>query len=144
MAAYTNILLETYVPDLISWLESQYMKQNSDGDISNFRVSVQSLMKENCHNSRTRDDIHMKLGSVTKPDKRNKLTSKQIDNDVVLTNSDVIVIFLIYSQFGPIRLPDSGRIVCKTYIFMKSNLLSYKTENRTKKYRTQLSHYCFE
>ena len=117
------------------------MKQNSDGDISNFRVSVQSLMKENYHNSRTRDDIHMKLGSVTKPDKRNKITSKQIDNDVVLTNSDVIVIFLIYSQFGAIRLPDSGCIVCKTY---RLTFYFTKTENRTKKYRTQLSHYCFE
>ena len=85
----------------------------------------------------------MKLGSVTKLDKRNKITSKQIDNDVVSTNSDVIVIFLIYSQFGAIRPPDSGRIVYKTYIFMKSNLLSYKTENKAKKYRTQLSHYCF-
>ena len=31
------------------------------------------------------------------------------------------------------------RIVCKTYIFINSNLLSYKTENRTKKSRAQLS-----
>ena len=29
-------------------------------------------MKRNCHNSRTSDDIDMKLGPVTKPDKRNK------------------------------------------------------------------------
>ena len=74
----------------------------------------------------------MKLGSVTKPDKRNKITSKQIDNDVVSTNSDVIVIFLIYSQFGAIRLPDSGRIVCKTYIFMKSNLFLTKLKKELK------------
>ena len=39
---------------------------------------------------------------------------------------DVIVIFSIYGQFGPIQKPDSGRIVCKTYIFINSNLLSYK------------------
>ena len=38
---------------------------------------------------------------------------------------DVIVIFPIYGQFGEIRKPDSGRIVCKTYIFIYSNL---KTE----------------
>ena len=41
-------------------------------------------------------------------------------------NYDVIVIFPIYNQFGAIRNPDSGRIVCKTYSFINSNLLSYK------------------
>ena len=41
-------------------------------------------------------------------------------------NFDVFVIFPIYGQFGAIRKPDSGHIVCKTYIFIKSNLLSYK------------------
>ena len=44
----------------------------------------------------------------------------------MLVNCDVIVIFPIYGQFGAIRKQDSGRIVCKTYIFIKSNLLSYK------------------
>ena len=39
---------------------------------------------------------------------------------------DVIVIFPIYGQFGAIRKPDSGRIACKIYIFIISNLLSYK------------------
>ena len=39
---------------------------------------------------------------------------------------DVIVDFPIYGQFGAIRKPDSGRIVCKTYMFINSNLLSYK------------------
>ena len=41
-------------------------------------------------------------------------------------NGIVIVIFPIYDQSGAIRKPDSGRTVCKTYIFIKSNLLSYK------------------
>ena len=41
-------------------------------------------------------------------------------------NFDVIVIFPIFGQFGAIRKPDSGRIVRKTYIFIKINLLSYK------------------
>ena len=45
----------------------------------------------------------------------------------MLANGDVIVIFLIYDQFRAIRKPDSGRIVCKTYIFINSKLLSYKT-----------------
>ena len=42
------------------------------------------------------------------------------------TNCDVGVTFLIYGQFGAIRKPDSGRMVCETYIFINSNLLSYK------------------
>ena len=42
-------------------------------------------------------------------------------------NCVIIVIFPIYGQFGAIRKPDAGSTVCKTYIFIKSNLLSYKT-----------------
>ena len=34
--------------------------------------------------------------------------------------------FSIYGQFGAILKSESGRIVCKTYIFINSNLLSYK------------------
>ena len=56
--------------------------QNSDGGISDFWISCQSLIKEDCHNSRTSDDIDMKLGPVPKFEKRNKTTSK-IDNDAV-------------------------------------------------------------
>ena len=69
----------------------------------------------------------MKLGPVTKLNKRNKITSKKFDNDVMSESCDVIVIFPIHSQFGAIWKPDSGHIVCKTYIFIKSNLLSYKS-----------------
>ena len=67
----------------------------------------------------------MKLRPVTKLDKRNTTTSKKIYNDVVLVNYDLIVIFLIYSQLGAIRKPNSRRMVCKTYIFINSNHLSY-------------------
>ena len=56
--------------------------QNSDGGISNFQISSQSLIKENCHNSRISNDIDMKLEAVTKPDNRNKTMSKKIDDDV--------------------------------------------------------------
>ena len=67
----------------------------------------------------------MKLGPVTKLDKGNKTTSK-FDNDVMSTDGDIIVISSIYGQFGAIQKPDSRRIVCKTYIFINSNLFSYK------------------
>ena len=68
----------------------------------------------------------MKLGPVPKLDKRNKTTSKKFDDDVMSANCDVSVNFPIYGQFGAIRKPDTGRIVCKTYIFIKSNFLFYK------------------
>ena len=68
----------------------------------------------------------MKFGPVTKLDKRNKTTSKKINDDVLLENCDAIIIFLIYGLFGAIRKPDSGYIVYKTYISIISNLLSYK------------------
>ena len=68
----------------------------------------------------------MKLGPVTKIYKRNKTTSKHFDDDVMSENCDVIVFFSIYGQFGAIWKPDSGHRVCKTYVFINSNLLSYK------------------
>ena len=37
-----------------------------------------------------------------------------------------IVICSIYGQFEDIEKQDSGRIVCKTYIVINSNLSSYK------------------
>ena len=67
----------------------------------------------------------MKLGAVTKNRKKKKQLQKNYD-DGMSGNSEVIVIFLIYSQFGAIRKPDSGHLVCTTYIFINSNLLSYK------------------
>ena len=79
--------------------QSPDIGQNSDGGISDF---------QNCHNSRTSDDRDMKLGPVTKLDKRNKTTSKKFDIDVMLENCDVIVNFWIFGQFGVVRRPDFG------------------------------------
>ena len=45
---------------------------------------------------------------------------------MLLTDCDVIVIFLLYDQFGAIWKPDSRHIACKTYIFISSNFLSYR------------------
>ena len=68
----------------------------------------------------------MKLGLVTKLDKRNTVMFKKIDNNAMLANCDAIVISPIYGQFGAILKLDSGRMVCKTYIFINSSRLSYK------------------
>ena len=113
--AFSNISLSLTCPSL------QILGKTSD-----FQISGQFLIKENSHNSRTSDDIDMKLGLVSKLDKRNKTTSIKFDDDVMSANCDVIVIFLIYDQFGVIQKLDSRHIVCKTYIFRNSNLLSYK------------------
>ena len=53
-----------------------------------FLISGQSLIKENCHNSRTSGDIDMKSGPNTKLDKRNK-TSGKFDDKIMLENCDV-------------------------------------------------------
>ena len=66
----------------------------------------------------------MKLGPVTKLDKRNIVRSKKIDE--FSESYDLIVIFLIYSQFEAIRKPDTGHINYKTHIFNNINLLSCK------------------
>ena len=57
--------------------------------------------------------------------------SKKFDDDIILENCDVIAVFPIYGQYGAIRKPDSGQIVCKTYIFINSNLLHYKNWKKT-------------
>ena len=65
----------------------------------------------------------MKFGPVTKLDKRNKTTLIKFDDDVMSENCNLIDIFPIYCQFGSIWKPNSGQIVCKTYILTKSGFL---------------------
>ena len=66
----------------------------------------------------------MKLGPVTKLNKRNTVRSKKFNK--FSKSCDVMVIFPIYSQLGAIWKPDPGHINYKTYIFNNINLLSYK------------------
>ena len=61
----------------------QILDKTQTGYFSDFHISGQSLIKRNCHNSRISDDIDMKLGPVTKLDKKNKTTSKKFDDDVM-------------------------------------------------------------
>ena len=56
----------------------------------------------------------MKLGPVTKLDKKIKATSKNSDDDVTSENCNFIAIFPIYGQFGAIQKSNSKCIVCKT------------------------------
>ena len=83
------------MPNLISLTipSLQILSKNSDGGISNFRISGQSCIKVNCHNSRISDDIDMKPGAVTRLDSRDKTKLKKFHDDVMSTNCDVTVIF---------------------------------------------------
>ena len=72
------------------------------------------------------DDIEMKLGPVTKHDKTNKKRVKNFENNIMSKNCDVFITFSIYDQLGAFWKRDSGCIVSKTYIFINSNLFSYK------------------
>ena len=58
--------------------QTLYIGQNPGVGISNFQISGQSLIKENCRNSRTGADIDMKLGPVTKLDKENETSTKNL------------------------------------------------------------------
>ena len=69
----------------------------------------------------------MELGPVTKLDRRNTATSKKSDDDFMSANWDIIVFFPIYGQLETIRKPGSGCMIHKTYIFINSYRLSYRT-----------------
>ena len=68
----------------------------------------------------------MNHGPVTKLDKKNKITSKKFDVNVMSENCDAIFIFWIFGQFGAVQRPDSGHRTCQRYVFSNSNLLSKK------------------
>ena len=82
----------------------------------------------------------MKLGPVTKLDKRNKTTSKKFDDNFMSENCDVIVIFRIFGQFGKVRRPESAKFMFLLIVTFRLT----KTGNRTKKSLKQLSHYCLQ
>ena len=85
----------TKIGDITNSSQSPDIGQNSDGGISDLRISGQSLIKENCHNSRTSDDIDMKLGPITELDKRNEVTSKKL----TMTSFWQIVTSLLFFRF---------------------------------------------
>ena len=60
-------------------------------------MSGQSIIKENCHNSRASDDIDMKIGAVSKLNKRKKQGQKNWWIHL-LKNCDVIVYFQLMAN----------------------------------------------
>ena len=124
--------------------QSPDIGQNSDGGISDFRISGHSLIKENCYNSRTSDDIDMKLGPVTKIDRE----TKQHQKNLRMTSCWIIVTLFLFFGFLANLEPSGGRIpgTESAEVMFSVTITFYltKTENRTKKFLTQLSHYCFD
>ena len=67
----------------------------------------------------------MKLGAVTKLDNRNKTTSKKKKKKKKLTMTPCPQIVTPLSFFGFMaNLDQSRRIICETFIFINSDLLS--------------------
>ena len=76
----------------------------------------------------TSPEIDMRLGPLTWK-KYGNVTKNW--SDVVSKKYDVIVIFLIYGQFGGIQKPDYRHIVHKILIYINNNLLSNKNWKRS-------------
>ena len=81
--------------------QSPDIGQKSDVGISDFRTFGQPLIKENCHNCRTSDDIGMKHRPVPKPEKTNEKTSKKLtvtSYRQILTSLSVFRLWPIWSD----------------------------------------------
>ena len=63
-------------------------------------ISVQSIVKETCHNSRTNNDIDTKFGPVTNLDKIKETPSKNFEDNAMSENCDAIVSFQIMAILG--------------------------------------------
>ena len=116
--------------DILSSLQCSDIGENSDGGNSWFVVKFGvTLINKDCHNSRTSDDIDMKLRLLAKFDKRNTKMWKRL----MMTSCQEIItslgFFSIYDQFCAIQRLDSRYIVHYSSMFM-NNLLSKKNWNQ--------------
>ena len=79
--------------------QSPNIGQNSDGGILDFWIPGQSFINENGHNSGTSHDVEMKLGPVTKIDKKDD-DDDDDDDDIMLESCGIIVFFPICGHLG--------------------------------------------
>ena len=87
--------------------ESPDVGQSSGRGISNFWISGQPLLNKNCDNSRTTNDIDMRIGLVSKLDRGNTTTSKhqfmanmEQSKSWILKAWSVILTFLLIVTFN--------------------------------------------
>ena len=100
-------------------------------------------INKNCNNPWAINDIDIKLGPVTMFGKRNTVTLKKVTKTWCQQIMTLLLLFLIYGCFGAIRNTNSGRMVCDSFLLIATFYLT-KSENRTKKFLTQLSYYWFQ
>ena len=89
--------------------------------ISDFRIFTQSLTNEYCYNSRTSNDIDIKLRTLTKLGQRNTTKSKQLTT----TSCRQIVTSFFFGFMANLEQSGSriGRLFCNTYIFINSKVV---------------------
>ena len=143
---FSNISLQPFMPILVSLTcpSLQILDKTQVGGISDIQISGQSIIKENYHNSRTSNDIDMKLGPVTKRVERNMTTSKKLTR----MSCRKIVMPLLFLLFMANLEQSAKRIrnawsVKLTFSLVVIFFLT-KTEIRTKNFLTQLAYHCFE
>ena len=84
--------------------------------------------------------MNMKIGPVTKLNRRNKTTPKKFNDDAIFTNFNVIVVFTIYGQFGAICKSPNAQSV-KLTVLLKVIFYLTKNGNRNKISLLQLLYY---
>ena len=131
-AAFSNISLNIRAKFGISTHPTlQILGKTQTGGISDFRISVQFLIKINWHNSRTSDDIDMEVGPITKLDKRNKRISKKM---TIMSCRQIVTSLSLFRFMA--NLEQSGsRILDAQSVKLTFSLIATfylkKTENRT-------------
>ena len=86
----------------------------------------------------------MKLGPVTKIDKRNTAASKKIDNNICQQIVTPLSFFQFMANLQPPESWIQNTWLIKLTFSLTITFYRTTTENRTKKPITQLSYYCFE
>ena len=99
--------------------------------ISSFPVTL--IINRSCRKSTTSDDTDMKLGPVTKIEKRNTATSKELTVTSCRQIMTPASLVLIHGWFGTLGNLDYGGIDYNSYIFINSSLLYYKNQKRNLK-----------
>ena len=125
------------MPNLVSLtrLSLQILDKTLTGVFSIYRFLVKSFINKNCQNSRTSNDIDLKLGQVTKLDKRNTTRLKHLTKT---SCQQAMTLFF----FGFVVDFDVWSIILKFSLIATSYVT--KIQNRTKKSLIQLSYYCFQ